>query len=55
MATQISPGRPGRRTAKSCDGHDTTIIMQTKGAYPGTNLWATDVCVPISRLAECTG
>jgi D-lactate dehydrogenase (cytochrome) len=24
-----------------------------KAAYPGTNLWATDVCVPISRLAEC--
>jgi D-lactate dehydrogenase (cytochrome) len=24
-----------------------------KAAYPGTQVWATDVCVPISRLAEC--
>jgi D-lactate dehydrogenase (cytochrome) len=24
-----------------------------KAAYPGTQVWATDVCVPISRMAEC--
>lgn len=24
-----------------------------KAAWPGTECWATDVCVPISRLAEC--
>jgi D-lactate dehydrogenase (cytochrome) len=25
----------------------------SKAAYPGTECWVTDVCVPISRLAEC--
>ena len=24
-----------------------------KAAKPGWDMWATDVCVPISRLAEC--
>jgi FAD binding domain/FAD linked oxidases, C-terminal domain len=29
MAAQISPGRPGRRTAKSCGGHGMTFITPT--------------------------
>jgi D-lactate dehydrogenase (cytochrome) len=31
--------------------HD--VYYATKAAYPGAQFWATDVCVPISRLAEC--
>jgi D-lactate dehydrogenase (cytochrome) len=31
--------------------HDVTYA--TKALRPGAEIWATDVCVPISRLAEC--
>ncbi|KAB2849253.1 MAG: FAD-binding protein [Hyphomicrobiaceae bacterium] len=31
--------------------HD--VYWAVKSAWPGKNLFATDVCVPISRLAEC--
>jgi D-lactate dehydrogenase (cytochrome) len=31
--------------------HDVTYA--TKALRPGADIWATDVCVPISRLAEC--
>ncbi|WP_417624447.1 FAD-binding oxidoreductase [Paremcibacter congregatus] len=29
--------------------------MSVRAAYPGKDFWITDVCVPISRLADCLG
>jgi D-lactate dehydrogenase (cytochrome) len=43
--------RPEERTALWTARHDVTYA--NKALRPGCEIWATDVCVPISRLAEC--
>jgi hypothetical protein len=50
---RISNGPPARKTAAACGrpGHDASLRLPA--AAPGCRAWATDVCVPISRLAEC--
>ena len=48
-----SSGRPSRRTARGCGRRATTPIAPPARLRPGARSVATDVCVPISRLAEC--
>lgn len=43
--------RPEERNALWKARHDVTYA--SKAMRPGCEIWATDVCVPISRLAEC--
>ena len=43
--------KPEERTALWTARHDVTYA--NKALRPGCEIWATDVCVPISRLAEC--
>jgi D-lactate dehydrogenase (cytochrome) len=43
----------GRRTAPNSGRRGTTPIGSVKALRPGAGVVATDVCVPISRLAEC--
>ncbi len=43
--------RPEERNKLWQARHDGFLSMRS--AYPGKNFWVTDVCVPISRLAEC--
>ena len=43
----------GRRTAPSSGRRGTTPIGRCKALRPGAGVVATDVCVPISRLADC--
>jgi D-lactate dehydrogenase (cytochrome) len=43
--------RQEERTALWTARHDVTYA--NKALRPGCEIWATDVCVPISRLAEC--
>jgi D-lactate dehydrogenase (cytochrome) len=43
--------KPEERTALWTARHDVTYA--NKALRPGSEIWATDVCVPISRLAEC--
>ena len=43
--------RPEERTALWTARHDVTYA--NKALRPGCEIWATDVCVPISRLAQC--
>lgn len=43
--------RPEDRNALWKARHDVTYA--SKAMRPGCEIWATDVCVPISRLAEC--
>ena len=47
------PGQPSRRIATSFGGRAMTSYYADKALREGGQLWATDVCVPISRLAEC--
>ena len=42
---------PEERTKLWQARHD--VAYATKALRPGCEIWATDVCVPISRLAEC--
>ena len=42
-----------KRTAPSCGRRGTTPIWAVKALRPGAGVVATDVCVPISRLADC--
>ena len=48
-----STGRPSRRTAPGSGRRATTAIWAGRRLRPGAQAFATDVCVPISRLAEC--
>ena len=50
---RTSSGRPGRRSATGSGRRGTTPTMRPWRCGPGCVGWATDVCVPISRLAEC--
>ena len=50
-ATSPGPARP--RSAASCGRRATTRPGRPRPLRPGWGMWATDVCVPISRLAEC--
>jgi D-lactate dehydrogenase (cytochrome) len=43
--------KPEERSALWTARHDVTYA--NKALRPGCEIWATDVCVPISRLAEC--
>lgn len=43
--------RPEDRNKLWAARHDVTYA--SKALRPGADIWATDVCVPISRLAEC--
>jgi D-lactate dehydrogenase (cytochrome) len=43
--------KPEERTKLWTARHDVTYA--NKALRPGCEIWATDVCVPISRLAEC--
>ena len=53
MAAAISAGRPGRRSATSSGRRGMMRITPCMALRPGAAAWPTDVCVPISRLAEC--
>ena len=48
-----SNGRPGRRTAPGSGRRATTATGRRRACGRARRLFATDVCVPISRLAEC--
>ena len=53
MAARISAGRPipAERRKIWQARHDAAYAA--KGLRPGCQIWATDVCVPISRLTDC--
>ena len=52
---RTAPTFAGHRTPRAGAGcgrpHDAFYAFQAR--YPGTEIWVTDACVPISRLAEC--
>ena len=50
---RIPLGRRRPRSATSCGRRGTTPISRRWRCGPAAGAWATDVCVPISRLAEC--
>ena len=52
-AAARSSGRPGPRTARGCGRRAMTPIGPARRCGPAPQAIATDVCVPISRLAEC--
>ena len=52
-AGTASSGRRGSRIASGCGRRGTTRYYAALALRPGCRSWATDVCVPISRLAEC--
>ncbi len=49
----IRLGDQGRRTATGSGRRGTTVYWAARHLRPGAAAFATDVCVPISRLAEC--
>ena len=53
-AATVFAGRRARRIARSSGRRGTTPIA-ARELRPGVDIFATDVCVPISRLAECVG
>ena len=48
-----STGRPRKRTGSASGRRAMTPSGRRKSLMPGKEAFATDVCVPISRLAEC--
>ena len=48
-----SGGRRPPRTARRCGRRATTRCYAALAMRPGGKAWVTDVCVPISALAEC--
>ena len=50
---RLSSGRRGSRIASGCGRRGTTRFYAALALRPGARAWTTDVCVPISRLAEC--
>ena len=48
-----SSGPPSRRTAPGCGRRVIDAALSDFALRPGAAMIATDVCVPISRLAEC--
>jgi len=61
MVQKIAADHGGSHFAWATKPEDRSKLWQArhdayfagKAAWPGTECWATDVCVPISRLAEC--
>ena len=52
-ARSASTGPRARRTAAGCGRRATTPTGRSRPPGPAATRFATDVCVPISRLAEC--
>ena len=52
-AAAVSSGRRGSRIASGCGRRATTRSTRRWRCGPAPRAWTTDVCVPISRLAEC--
>jgi D-lactate dehydrogenase (cytochrome) len=61
MVQKIATAHGGTHFAWATEPEDRNKLWQArhdayfawKAAWPGTECWSTDVCVPISRLAEC--
>ena len=52
-AAAASSGRRGSRIASGCGRRATTRSTRRSRCGPASRAWTTDVCVPISRLADC--
>ena len=52
-AAAASSGRRGSRIASGCGRRGTTPTTRRWRCAPAARAWTTDVCVPISRLADC--
>ena len=52
-APRASSGRRRSRIATRCGRRGTTRYYATVASRPGARAWTTDICVPISHLAEC--
>jgi D-lactate dehydrogenase (cytochrome) len=61
MVSEIAKGEGGKDFVWTTNVEERNKLWQArhdaayanKAARPGSQIWATDVCVPISRLAEC--